>query len=297
MKPWQAHVALFGIALVWGSTFTMIKHTLREMGPATFLSLRFAVACLFLLVLFPKKILKGKRDGISAGFFLGAALGVGFWFQTYGLQYTTAGKSAFITGLYIVVVPLLAKWFFPLQPIGAQRILGVILAVLGLALMSLQPGLTFVKGDLWTAGCTLFFALQVILVSLYGKRYDIIWLTFTQLATVCLLCVGVAVLLESSPFPLSPASWGTVLFSAFFATVLAFGVQLKVQPFTSPTVAALIMSLEGVVAAFIGWAWDGEMLSAREVLGALLMLAGMLVVQFPFRRPFQPATGNVRNLS
>lgn len=258
----------------------MVKGALSTIGPTTFIAYRFSVASLFFLGLLVvlKRWRRPTRAECYAGFLIGIANGVGFLFQTIGLQYTTAGKAGFITGLYIVFVPFLSA------PLLKQRVLpsqwtGVVLATVGLAALSLSNEWTLSSGDLWVMGCAFTFAFQVLAVSYFAPGADAGMLTFIQLVVVAVLAWVPALVVEAPFVALPLTTWYVILFTAIFATVVAFFIQMWAQPHTSATVAALIMSLEAVFAAFVGWWWGGESLTDRELVGCGLMLLGMLLVE------------------
>jgi drug/metabolite transporter (DMT)-like permease len=208
---------------------------------------------------------------------MGLALFAGYALQTFGLRLTTPAKAGFITGLSVVIVPVVSTLALR-QRLSWGVWLGVGLATAGLALLSLQSNLSVSPGDLLVLGCALAFACQILLTGRFAPRYDPLLLTFGQIAVVASLAGIAALLLESPPEPT-----GTVLFAAVFtgvlATSLAFGIQTVAQRFTSPTRTALVFATEPVFAAVFSFLLIGEVLGLRQLAGCALILAGMVVAE------------------
>ncbi|MCB0418496.1 MAG: DMT family transporter, partial [Bdellovibrionales bacterium] len=280
MSRTKANLLLLWISVFWGSTFTMVKGALETIGPSTFIAYRFTVATL-LFAFFLVVLGRWRRPTPfewKAGFIIGVVNGLGFLFQTIGLQFTSAGKAGFITGLYIIFVPLFSA------PLLGQRVaplqwLGVLVATLGLGALSMNAEWKLSSGDLWVMGCAVLFAFQVLAVSRYAPDQDPALLTFVQFVVVAAIAWVPALLTEWPPSAQPLSTWGVILFTAVFATVIAFFIQMWAQPHTSATAAALIMALEAVFAAIGGWIWAGEQLNNRELVGCALMLTGMLLVE------------------
>jgi drug/metabolite transporter (DMT)-like permease len=278
MKRWQADLTLGFVALIWGSTFTIVKNALDDVAPLTYVAWRFWIASLFLLVLFHRRMRGLTRAEVQAGSLIGIWLVGGYTFQTIGLQTTTTAKAGFITGLSVVIVPVLAT-FLLRRPPGQWAIIGIMAATGGLALLTLDKNLRIQTGDLWVLGCAFAFALHIVTVSLYSPRFDAIRLSIIQIAAVAVLATGSAAVFETPTLDLPTAAWTSIIFTGLLATALVFSLQVYVQRFTTPTHTALLFSLEPVFAAFFGWWWANEMLGTREILGCGLILAGMIVAE------------------
>ncbi len=180
MVSWHADLLLLGVALVWGTTFVLIKNALGGVTPFLFNGLRFLVAFFFLYALYRpgKKILNAKLMGV--GILIGFFLFLGYACQTVGLQYTSASNSAFITGLQVVIVPFLCIFYKKHFP-ALTVIMGALCATVGLGFLTLTDGLSIQRGDFLTFLCALFFALHVVLVSRFATRYDSNLLTIIQI--------------------------------------------------------------------------------------------------------------------
>ena len=285
---WRADTALACVALVWGCTFVVVKSALADISTVYFLALRFGAAAVFMLLLFApsfrrggwRAVLSGLRGGALAGIFLW----LGYMLQTYGLKYTTAGKSGFITGLYIILVPILGAAVYRRIP-QIPEILGILIATGGLVLLTLpklDPRMNI--GDMLTIGCAVAFAFHLLVLGYYSQREQFEAVAFGQILSAALLS-GLALLVEPPH-----AVWsGNVVFAlvltSLFATALAFALQTWGQKYTTATRTALIFALEPVFALVTAIAVGGESLTASGLLGAVLILGGILLVELkPFVR-------------
>lgn len=278
----RAELALVFNALVWGATFVVVKDALRDITPLLFLALRFSLATLALLLLFRGrwKHARNRRTGIRGGAICGVFLFAGYVFQTFGLQLTTAPKSAFITGLSTVLVPLLAMLVYKTRPRIAE-LGGVTLALAGLSLMTLEgPALLAIeKGDLLTAICAVGFAAHIVTLGHYSQEGSFEWLSVTQLGTPAVLALSLFWWAEAPSFSWGPAVWGAIALTGLLATALAFTIQSWAQQYTTATRTALILTLEPLFAWGTSWVLTGETLSGRGIGGAALILAGILLVE------------------
>ena len=278
MRRWQADLALVLVTVIWGSTFVVVKNTLNRVGPFVFVAARFWIAvallALLLLVRRPARTDHLLRDGVLTGLFLT----LGFVTQTLGLRTTEAGKAAFITGLSVVLVPLLAALVLR-QPPSRAAVVGVVLATVGLGLMTLDRGLRLSSGDLWVLACALAFALHILSTGRFAPRHDVLAFTLVQLTTVALLTSSGALIFERSALLLPSAAVSAALYIGIAATALVFGIQTWSQQYTTPTHTALIFALEPVFAALFAAAFADERLDLREGSGAALILLGMILAE------------------
>jgi len=274
----QADLALLTVTVIWGSTFVIIKNVLTQVAPFTLLAVRFGLATLVVGAIFAAKLVAAPRRELAAGSLAGAFLFAGYAFQTVGLQYTTAAKSGFITGLSVVIVPFAALLVLRQRP-GWGAMAGVLLATVGLALLTLRGDLTIGYGDLLTLGCAFAFALQIVFVGRFAPRSAAASLTAAQLVTVAVASAAYALATEQPTLRLSAEVWAAAAFLAVAGTAFALIVQSVAQRFTSATHTALIFALEPVFALLFAVLLAGERLGERELLGCSLMLAGMLVAE------------------
>jgi len=300
MQPVSSHrtiadISLLTIAFIWGLTFVMVQDAVRAYPVFAFLSARFILAFLTLLLL--TFLLRGRMAGwgqatpmgkqIGAGIVIGLFLFAGYAFQTMGLVYTTPAKAGFITGLSVALVPLLGVLLLRERPHPAVWA-GVGLATAGLALLSLvgvNLGEGVNPGDVLVFFCALSFAGHIFITGRFAHRMNPLVLTLTQLLTVAVLATVVSHFFEP-PTPIFPG--GQPLFVAIFtgvlATAVAFGVQTVAQRFTTATHTALIFATEPVFAALASFAIIGERLGPPQVLGGALILAGMVTAELGPRK-------------
>lgn len=288
-KKWGAELALIGNALIWGSTFVLVKEALDDASTLVFLALRFALASVALAFAFrplPSKFSAGRpliQGGVVAGLFLFA----GYMFQTLGLRMTTPSKSAFITGLSIVMVPVFAAVLHRKNPLLSEWV-GVGVAAVGMGLLTLEgPWTKLNRGDLLTIICAVAFAIHVIVVGHYAPKYGFQALTLVQVATSAVLAGGLLWWVETPFLRWTPGLVFALVVTALLATALAFSVMSWAQQYTTATRTALILSLEPVFAWATSFVLEGELLSRQASAGAVLILGGILLVElkpFGFRK-------------
>jgi drug/metabolite transporter (DMT)-like permease len=276
----RADLALLAVSAVWGATFVMVRQAVTQVGPFTFLAIRFTLAALLLAVLFAPRLARSSRRTWAAGLLVGSLLFAGYAFQTAGLQATTASRAGFLTGLAVVLVPF-AAWAWLRRAPGWGPFVGVVLAVSGLALLSLTPGegLTLSSGDWLVLACAVAFALHLVAVGAHAPHHDAGALATVQIAVAALLAILATARFEAVPWPLPAPVWAAAVFTGVFATALAFTVQTSAQAHTTPTHVALIFATEPVFAAFAGVVLAGEVMTGRAWAGCTLILAGMLAAE------------------
>jgi drug/metabolite transporter (DMT)-like permease len=277
-----ADLALVLLTLVWGTTFTLVKRVLDAgTSPGAFLSLRFGLAVAVLALLWA-----WRRPKVSAGLWrdgglLGLAMFAGFALQTFGLRYTTPARSGFITGLAVVIVPLIAR-FLHGRRVGVPAWVGVVLAVAGLGLLtrpfSGDTTAAMALGDLLTLGCAVAYAFQISWTSEFSPRHPLLALTAVQVAVTF---VGSLALLAIDPVRVVPSAElvGTVAFTGLAMTVGAFFVMNWAQRRTSAVRAAIIYALEPPAAAVFSNLVTGEVLPPVGIAGGALILVGVVVAE------------------
>ncbi|HEU0121001.1 MAG TPA: DMT family transporter [Bryobacteraceae bacterium] len=275
-----AVLALAFVSLIWGATFVLVKRALADVTPALYLALRFSLAATVLLLVFYGRMRRGiSRRDLLAGFGTGTFLMLGYILQTAGLQTTTPSKSAFLTGLYIVLVPFVNSLVYRNRP-RFLEMAGVIIAGLGMGLLSMQgESLSIARGDLLTIGCAVAFAVHIVLLGHWAPRVGFASLSVLQIASAAVVAGLAAPVVETPAIRWSTAVLGAILIGGVFATALAFVLQTWAQQRMTATRAAVIFSLEPVFAWIFSWLWEGEILTARAAIGAALILAGILLVE------------------
>jgi drug/metabolite transporter (DMT)-like permease len=289
---WGADLALAAVALIWGSTFVLVKQALDDVSTLLFLSLRFSLATAALLLFFRGRLgnLPERKREIRGGLWAGLFLFVSYFLQTFGLRFTTPSKSAFVTGLYIVLVPLLAAAVYRRAP-QLSEWLGVAAATAGMALLTLDDfRLKMAYGDLLTLGCAVGFAIHILLVGRYARPGGYRVLGLVQIAAAAGFSTLAFPLLESPRIEWNAGVLATLAVTGILATALAFTVQAWAQQHTTPTRTALIFALEPVFAWMTSFLVTGEILTAGPTLGAVLILAGILLVELkPIRVSEHPS--------
>lgn len=267
--------ALVGVAVVWGGTFVMVKDAVSQYPLYSFLALRFTIAVLAFVVLFPKALRRLSADTLAVGLLAGGFLTAGYIFQTWGLQGTTASKAAFITGMFVVITPVLQAVLLRRVPRWATAF-GVVAAVVGLWLLSGGSVGGWNAGDTRVLLCAFAYSAHMIVLGSAGEHHDIGALTLAQLCTVALACAGVALVVERQGLPTTGTVWVALLVTGVLASAVAFAVQTYAQRYISPARTALILITEPAFGGLFGWL-AGDVLGLRGLAGAALILAGMTI--------------------
>ncbi len=276
-KAIQADLALIAITFIWGSTFTIVKQSLAQISPILFVALRFWVATILSAAFLHGQIPKISGKALRQGVVLSAVLLGSFVFQTLGLRSTSPSHSAFITSLSVLLVPALGFLLFHQRP-RSQIMIGVMLATLGLFLLLVNPDdLRISSGDVLTLICAILFAFHILFVGRFVSMTDYRQLQLLQMAGSAVFCLILVPVLET-PFIVWNLSLALYLFiTGVLATTLAFYVQTRAQRLTTPTRAAVIFCLEPFFAVLFAYWILGQVLTVKEWLGGMLILAGILV--------------------
>lgn len=263
------------VAAIWGGAFTSMKGTLERLDVNSFLAWRFAIATIVLILIKPSVLRRFNLDFIKKGALIGLFLGSGYIFQSFGLTLTTVSNTGFITGLYVVFTPVVSALILK-KNITRIEWLAVFIATIGLALLSLN-GLTFGLGEFLVLVSALFFALHIVALGEWSKGLDTYALTVLQLGTCALLTFAASF---KSGFSAPPDSgvWWSIIYTALFATALAFIVQTWAQSFIKPSSVAVILAMEVVFAAAFGIWLLSEPLTLRIALGGILVMASMYLI-------------------
>jgi drug/metabolite transporter (DMT)-like permease len=273
----SALVALVFVTAVWGVTFVQVKDAVAIYPLFAFLAVRFAIASATLALPAAKRVPGLGRRGISGGVFLGLLLAAGYALQTAGLERTTVSSTGFITGMYVVLTPLIALLLYRSR-IGLAAWGGVVVATAGLAMLSgIHAG--SVTGDLLVLAAAAVYSLQIVLMERYAPRYDALAFTFVEMAAACLGLLAVALALGDLSVPHGWTVWGALLVTGVFASALGFLVQTWAQRRTSATRTALAFSMEPVWTAFFGYTLAGDRLGALGWGGCAAIMAGIVLAE------------------
>ena len=261
---------------MWGGTFLVVQDSVARMPVMDFLAARFTLATLVMLALCPLCVKTLKRIDWLRGVGLGILMGLGYIFQTYGLKYTSASISGFMTGTFVVLTPVMS-WLLLRRKPGRNVIIAVVLATIGLALLSLK-GWEIGLGEALTLGCALFFALHVVGLGEWSAGCDAYAFAMVQIGTTAVISL-IWALPGGLTLPPDGAVWGAVALTAVLATALAFVVQTWAQSLVPATRAAIVMTMEPVFAGLFGVLIGGNQLTLRIIAGAAFVLVAMLLAE------------------
>ncbi|HMD48401.1 MAG TPA: DMT family transporter [Bryobacteraceae bacterium] len=278
--------SLVAVTLIWGATFVLVKQALADVSTLLFLTLRFSIAAVALAIIFHKEFRAPEaraslRRGVIAGLFLFG----GYVLQTAGLQFTSASKAGFITGMYVPLVPIIGGLVLQKLP-QISELIGIAIACAGMILLTVQKDIFNIsRGDLLVLGCAAAYSCHILILGRFAPQSNVGVLTVAQIATGALIGAATFWWIEPVRLAWSGNVWLALGVTSLLATALAFFVQTWAQRFSSPTRTVLIFSLEPVFAWLTSYLITGEVLSGRGVAGAVLILAGILVVELkPIRR-------------
>ncbi|WP_320006812.1 DMT family transporter [Maridesulfovibrio sp.] len=286
-KSLKADMLLLITAIIWGAAFVAQRVGMDFMGPLTFNAVRFALGAAALVPLIKRIDREKKKDGtylevdkksfIKGSLIAGGALFMGATFQQWGLVYTTAGNAGFITGLYVVFVPIMGLFFK--QKTGLPTWIGAVLAVIGMYLLSVNEGFHIEMGDLLVLVCAVFFAGHVVVISLLSSKIDPVKFAAGQFVVCSAFSFIGAFSFETMTFAGIWAGIVPILYGGLMSVGVAYTLQVVAQQEAKPAHAAIILSLESVFAALAGWLLLGEILTTQGLIGCGLMLCGMLLSQ------------------
>lgn len=282
LKP-RAHQLLIDsllllVAFFWGTTFIIVKSAVSQVGVYEFLFARFTLAFVLMLALFHKRIRPVHRPTLLAGVVLGIILFAAFAFQTWGLTLTTATNTAFITGLNVIMVPILSLFLLrrPPAPLAGA---GVLLAAAGLYILTGGAPTQWTPGEFLVFMCAVSVGFHILLTGHYALHLEAIALATWQLGTVAGLSFGFSLARGTLHVEFPVSVWAAAGFTAVFATVFAFAVQTYAQRYTPPTRTALIFTAEPVFGALFARWYGGELLLERHLIGGALIFSGMVLAQ------------------
>ena len=276
-----ATLLLIGITAIWGSTFFLIRDVVQVMPPADFLAVRFTIAAVAMLAVFWRPMLALNKREIQIGFGLGVVYAVAQIAQTVGLAHTSASRSGFITGTYVVLTPILTAVLLR-ERIPRSTWVAVFMATAGLAALSLN-GFGFGFGESVTLIAAGFYALHIIGLGRYSSPASAAGLSVVQMVVIALVSL-VAAVPGGIELPNGVGAWASVLYTALMAGAVALWAQTWAQSHLPATRAAIVMTLEPVFAAGFAVGLGGESLTVRMILGGAMILVAMYTVELAGRR-------------
>lgn len=296
ISRFKGQVALLLAAIIWGSAFIFQKMGMDHIGPFTFGIFRFILGSLALLPVIwivgalnrrkPAELRKeitpwSDKTLLIGSLLCGFANFVAGSLQQIGIVYTTAGKAGFITSMDIVIVPIFM--LFLRQKISRCTWIGIAIALVGIWLLCITEGFSIAKGDAYVMGCAVAYSFQILLIDHYSERVDVLKLSFMQFMLAGLMSIPAALLTETINMQDIIACAGSILYVAILEVSVAFTLQVVGQKYTSPAIAAIIMSLESVFAALCGALFLQETMTSRELAGCIIMFAAFIISQIPDR--------------
>ncbi len=266
-------------ALLWGVSFAATKEALVYMGPLWLLAFRFALSFALIASITPGRVRNLSSGDFKVGGFIGFLLLVAMALQTIGIQFTTTGKSAFITACYVVMVPLIT-WIVDRKSPGAKAFAASVVCMAGMGAITLDDGgFGMGMGEILTLGCALAFAIQIVAIDRLAQKRDALTLTMVETGISAVACLVGALIWEPFPRIASPAVWGWLAYLVVGCTLIPYALQIRAQQLTSPTHASILMIMESVFAMIVGIVFLGEPMTSRLVWGCGLIFASVLITE------------------
>lgn len=283
-KSLKADIALLLVTIFWGAGFPATKIALQTMTPYYHIGFRFAIASILLAILFHKKLKDLNKSLIKPALILSSLLFATYALQTVGIQYTTASKSSFFSGLAVLIVPLFSIFYLKTK-LEIKTVISVLTATLGLFLLShAGSNFDFNIGDFLTILCSLCYAWQLLFTGTYVQNHDATLLAIVQLFFVSVFGMIFATVLEPFPAGISLPSFWSLMFSAVLCTAFAFWVQTTAQKFAPASDIALIFTMEPVFGALTSFLVLGEVLGISGIIGGMCIVVAMLISELQWTK-------------
>jgi len=279
----RADLMLLMIAVFWGASYTLTKLALDVLQPFTLTALRLIIGFILSAIIFYRNILKSNFRTIKYSLILAAILVGMFITMSYGLKNTTASNAGFLISLAVIIIPVFSYLFLK-QKIEKKVVIGVCIAPIGIALLTLNGQLSVKSGDLLCILCAVFSALHVVVMGVFTKKVDSIALGILQLGFAGIFCIVFSMFTETVRLPNTAVSWGATLALSILCTAVGYIVQATSQQYTSATHTGLILSLEPVFSAISGYMLLGEILSLKGYIGAAVLLLSVLIAELDFTK-------------
>lgn len=291
-----AKLALFTAALIWGSSFVVMKNTLDSVPTFYLLAFRFTMAAAFVLLVFFRRRGALTADCFRSGAVLGVLLFLGYVTQTFGLAGSTPAKNAFLTTVYCVIVPFL-YWLFLRHRPDRYNIIAAFLCVAGVGFVSLNGQLQIVFGDVLTLICGVLYAAHIVAMAKFSRGQDIFMLSFAQFVTAAVLAWVSAFIFEDFPVGLGAGAVGSLLFLGLCATGVALLLQSFGQKYSEPTTASILLALESVLGVLFSVLFYHEKLTGQMYVGFALLFAATICsetkLSFLRKKPAPPTEHSV----
>jgi drug/metabolite transporter (DMT)-like permease len=292
----MASVGLVSAALIWGFAFIVVKNALDLIPPVYMLAFRFTIAAIGLGIIFHKRIKNINKNNIISGIILGLFLYLGYLLQTIGCLYTTAGKNAFLTTIYVVIVPFL-YWIISKKRPDGYCIFAAFMAIVGIGLLSLNGKMSINIGDVLTLFCGFAYAVHIIFINKFSEYQDPIILTLIQIVAAAVLSWITAPIMDGK-FPMDvtkPDMIIGMLYLGIFSTMIAFLLQNVCQKYIEASTAALLLSMESVFGAVFSIVFLKEIFTTKMLIGCALIFTAVIMAETKF--DFIKQTGKKRSIN
>ncbi|MCF6269272.1 MAG: DMT family transporter [Melioribacteraceae bacterium] len=289
-NKYKGEVILLLVTVLWSATFVIVKESLTDISSMLFIGLRFLIAGIILLPIIIHKKLDWKHSNLLPPIFLGVLLFIGFSTQTVGLKYTSATKSAFLTGTAVAIIPILQLLVEKKRP-KTGSVMGVAVVLIGILFLSGGNSIltllsdiaaNFNFGDFLTLICALFFAMYVVYLDMLSSRYNFWMLLIIQIGVSAFLAFVIALFFDVINYEVLRINFTNqlglgILYTAIFATLITTTLQTKYQRFVTPTKAGIVYSFEPIFAAVIAFIFLSERITSFGLLGAALIFVGLII--------------------
>lgn len=270
-----ASIILAVVALVWGTTYAVIKDTLSVVQPFSLMMFRFSFSALILSLMYLKKIKTIKGVDLKRGIIIGIFMFLAFYFLIVSIRFTTASKFSFIVGAYVLIVPFLS-WVINKTKLDRYAIVGAILATIGLAFLTMERGAVFNLWDLVAGCCSFFFAAHMIAIEKYSGDSDPILLTIIQFITTAVLFIILTGIKEGYDFTILPEIKWTLGYLVIISTIIPFAIQNIVQRYISSTSTALILTLQSAFGSIFAVYYLDERMTKQMIIGCMLIFIAIV---------------------
>lgn len=287
IKEHSADLLLLTVSMFWGTTFLITQDVIKSIPVFSFLFYRFFVATLLITPFCIRKIRESNKTQIINGCILGCILFLVFSTQTFGLVYTNSTVVAFLSGISVVIVPLLS-WILFRHPVRKNVFIASLITVTGLYFFTFNEILTIGRGEIFGLLCAILFALHILFTDIFSRNTNLFMLVFFQILTVSILSMFFSFLFEETTFHviISRDLIVALIITSVFATVYAFFIQTSMQKFTTPTKTGIILSMEPVFAALYSYITTSKVLTKTQLFGATLITLAAIVSEIPVKNFF-----------
>lgn len=277
-KAMVSSIILGIVALIWGTTYAVIKDSLNVVQPYSLMMMRFGFSAIILSLLYFKKLKEIKWIDLKRGSIIGIFMFLAFYFLIISIKFTTASKFSFIIGAYVLIVPFLS-WILGGKKLGKMEVTGAIIATIGLGFLTIEQGVSFNIWDLVAVCCSFFFAAHMVAIEKYSGNSDAITLTIIQFMVTAILFITITGIKEGYHFTIIPQIKWTLGYLVIVSTVIPFVIQNIVQRYISATATALILTLQSAFGSIFAIYYLNEKMSFQMILGCILIFIAIVIQQ------------------